>query len=158
MPKAKDDFEAKRRALEESGTYNRHAEDVHDPLFSEGAFFDPRDLTQVKYEMLRRVQKEKAPVAEAASRFGFSRPSFYKAAQDFAQRGLAGLIPRKRGPKGRHKLSPEIMDYVAQVRAADPSIKTLRLLDLVQEKFGMRVHRRTLERALLTSKKKPRQG
>jgi hypothetical protein len=36
-------------------------------------FFDPRDLVQVKYEMLRRVRIDGASVSQAARDFGFSR-------------------------------------------------------------------------------------
>src|ERR1041385_7805323 len=98
-------IDAKIQALRQSQTLNAHAKEVRDPLFLEKDFFDPRDLSQVKYEMLRRVQKEQAHVSQAAAAFGFSRPSFYKAQEDFAQAGLAGLIPRKRGPKQRRKLN-----------------------------------------------------
>src|SRR5215469_639942 len=48
----------KQRALEESGTLNPHAQNVEDPAFVDSEFFDPRDLIQVKYEMLRRVRTE----------------------------------------------------------------------------------------------------
>jgi transposase len=94
-------------------------------------------------------------VSQAASNFGFSRPSFYKAQEDFVREGLAGLIGKKRGPKGRHKLSTEILDFVAQRRIQDPSLRVAALLQLIQETFGIRVHRRTLERALIDVKKKP---
>src|SRR4051812_49751372 len=35
------------------GTLNPRADDVRDPAFVDSEFFDPRDLVQVKYEMLR---------------------------------------------------------------------------------------------------------
>ena len=118
-------------------------------------FFDAQDLAQVKYEMLRRVRREGTQVSEAASSFGFSRPSFYKAQEDFTREGLAGLIGKKRGPKGRHKLSAEIMGFVEQKRTQDPSLRVAALLKLIQNRFGIRVHRRTLERAVVATKKKP---
>src|SRR5882724_6576498 len=68
----------KQRALQESGTANPHAQDVQDPAFVDSDFFDPRDLIQVKYEMLRRVRTEGQSVAKATSLFGMSRPTFYK--------------------------------------------------------------------------------
>jgi hypothetical protein len=43
---------------------NPSPERVTDELFQE--FFDPRDLVQVKYEMLRRVQTEGQPVGRSA--------------------------------------------------------------------------------------------
>jgi transposase len=147
--------DSKVQALRQSQTLNSRAPQVRDRLFLEQDFFDPRDLAQVKYEMLRRVQKEGAHVNEAASGFGFSRPSFYKAQEDFAQAGLAGLIPRKRGPKGRRKLKAQIMDFVARTQTQEPSLKSAALVRRIQEKFALTVHRRTLERALLAVKKKP---
>jgi transposase len=141
-------------ALHGSKTFNRHCTQVRDRLFLEQSFFDSRDLAQVKYEMLRRVQKEGAAVRETAAAFGFSRPTFYKAQDNFSREGLAGLIPLKRGPKRRRKLSAEIMDFVVQVRAQEPAVAGGALVDRVRERFGVTVHRRSLERALAAMKKK----
>src|SRR6266853_618353 len=69
----------KQRSLEESGTANPHAQDVRDPAFIDSDFFDPRDLIQVKYEMLRRVRTEGQSIPKASAMFGMSRPTFYKA-------------------------------------------------------------------------------
>jgi transposase len=121
MPQQKKQVSVKSQALRQNGTFNPKAREVRDRLFLEEEFFDSQDLAQVKYEMLRRVRKEGAQVSQAAANFGFSRPSFYKAQEDFVREGLAGLIGKKRGPKGRHKLSTEILDFVAQRRIQDPS-------------------------------------
>jgi transposase len=145
---------AKIQALRQSGTLNRHANKVQDPLFLEKEFFDPQDLTQVKYEMLRRVQKEAMPIRRVAPRFGFSRPAFYKAQKDFTREGLVGLLPKRRGPKEGHKITGEIVAFVEQRRSQEPSPRMPDLLRQIQEKFGVQVHRRTVERALITAKKK----
>ena len=100
------------QTLRQQGVLNPHPEAVTDPLFETGEFFDPQDMVQVKYEMLRRVEVEKAPVTEAAAAFGLSRPAFYQAQHAVAQQGLAGLIPRKRGPHGAHKLTPAVLDFL----------------------------------------------
>jgi transposase len=147
---------AKLQSLRQSGTVNARAALVQDQLFLEQEFFDPRDLTQVKYEMLRRVQKDAMPISTVAARFGFSRPAFYKARLDFTREGLAGLIPRRRGPKHGHKLTPEVLAFAEQIRAQEPSVRTLDLVRQIQKKFAVQVHRRTLERALATAKKKQR--
>ncbi len=141
------------RALRESGTLNAQADDVWDPLFLEGGFFDPRDLTQVKYEMLRQAQKDGIPVSTASASFGFSRPAFYKAQLDFSRQGLVGLIPKRRGPKGGHKLTREVMAFVEELRSREPSLSTLDLVRRIQEEFAVQVHRRTSERALERAKK-----
>jgi transposase len=141
-------------ALHESKTLNRRSFEVRDRFFLEHAFFDSRDLAQVKYEMLRRVQREGFAVRDTAAAFGLSRPSFYKAQDDFAREGLAGLIPRKRGPKRRRKLTAEIMEFVVQTQFQEAVATSSELVARIQEKFAVTVHRRSLERALAAMKKK----
>jgi transposase len=145
---------AKIQTLRQQGVLNPHPEAVTDPLFETGEFFDFQDMVQVKYEMLRRVEVEKAPVTEAAAAFGLSRPAFYQAQHAVAQQGLAGLIPRKRGPHGAHKLTPAVLDFVLQQRAASPSLTTAELITRIQQQFGVAVHRRTIERHLAQQEKK----
>jgi hypothetical protein len=147
---------AKIRTLRQHGVLNPHPETVTDPLFQTGDFFDPQDLLQVKYEMLRRVQVDKAPVTETAAAFGLSRPAFYQAQHVVAQQGLAGLIPLKRGPHGAHKLTPAVLDFVLQQRAALPSLTIAELITRIQQQFGLAVHRRTIERHLARQEKKRR--
>lgn len=108
--------DAKLAALKENGTINPHAQDVSDPAFVGSDFFDPRDLVQVRYEMLRRVRIERQPIAETAARFGISRPTFYKAQSDFERAGLGGLLPEKRGPRGPHKVTAEVLGFIEQLR------------------------------------------
>lgn len=148
--------DAKREALQQHGTLNPRPERVTAELFQQSEFFDARDLLQVKYEMLRRVKVDGASVAGTAEGFGVSRPSFYAAQAAFAGGGLAGLLPRKRGPRGGHKLSPEIGRFLEQARAADPSTATAKLAPLVLERFGVELHPRTIERALVRLEKKRR--
>ena len=50
----------KREALRAEGTLSPTPDEVHDPKFQENEFFDPHDIVQVKYEMLRRVSVENA--------------------------------------------------------------------------------------------------
>lgn len=147
--------DGKADALRRGGTLNRHAERVSDTRFAEGQFFDARDLVQVKYEMLRRVRSEGASVTDAAEAFGMSRFSFYQAQAAFEETGLPGLTPKKPGPRGRHKLTPEVMAMVQEELANDPSLEVRDLPDRVRERFGLRVHRRTIERALADAKKNP---
>ena len=86
-------------ALREARTLNPHPDAVRDEEFGSSGFFDARDLVQVKYEMVRRVQAEGMPVTSAARAFGFSRPSYYQAAAALARAGLPGLVPAKPGPR-----------------------------------------------------------
>lgn len=143
----------KEEALRSTGTLYGNASEVSDDLFLAGEFFDRRDLLQVKYEMLRRVRVDGQPVSRAASAFSFSRPSWYQAQSELEQGGLAALIPRKRGPKGPRKLSPEILDFLLELTTGDPTAVPTDLVSLVQERFGVSVHPRTIERGLKKKKR-----
>ena len=105
MPASDDRKRSKADALAEDGTLNPAPEKVGDPKFQEGGFFDPRDVVQVKYEMLRRVSVEKTSITDVSDQYGVSRPTFYQAKADFDEAGIAGLVPQKRGPHGPHKIS-----------------------------------------------------
>jgi len=142
----------KEKALRESGALNTHP--VNDALFSDSDFFDPRDLVQVKYEMLRKVHKEGEPVSDAAASFGFSRPSFYKISADFEREGIPGLLPRQRGPRGGHKLTKDVLEFIKTILAEKQPPSTPVLLDEVEKRFGIRVHRRSIERARRRLEKK----
>ena len=148
--------DSKLEALREQGTLNPRPREVTDPLFAKDSFFDPRDLVQVKYEMLRRVQSESHSVTGAATAFGFSRPSFYQALEAFQEGGLAGLVPHKRGPKQAHKLTDEVLVFLVETRQKEPSVRAPELVRLIQERFGTKVHPRSIERSLLRHQKKRR--
>lgn len=144
----------KRVALRDNNTLNPQPGEVRDPLFLENPFFDADDLVQVKYEMLRRVHSDGWTVAHAADTFGFSRVSYYKADRALREDGLNGLLPHKRGPKGAHKLTKAVLDFVRTARSEEPDLPFPELIERIAQRFGIRVHRRTLERALVGSKKK----
>jgi transposase len=148
--------DSKLEALREQGTLNPRPREVTDPLFATDSFFDPRDLVQVKYEMLRRVQSEGHSVTGAATAFGFSRPSFYQALLAFREGGLGSLVPHKRGPKQAHKLTDEVLAFIVETRQKEPSLRTPELVRLIHERFGTKVHRRSIERSLLRHQKKRR--
>lgn len=150
------DRDPKLEALREQGTLNPRPGEVNDELFAQNGFFDSRDLVQVKYEMIRRVQTEGKSVTDAAAAFGFSRPSFYQAQTAFGQEGLTGLVPRKRGPRQAHKLTEEVLTYIRETRQQDPSVRPRDLVQLIHQRFGRTVHPRSIERALLRHQKKHR--
>ena len=135
-------------ALTEDGTLNRSPERVCDPKFQAGSFFDPRDVVQVKYEMLRRVSVEKASVTDVSDEYGISRPTFYQAKADFEESGIAGLVPKKRGPRSPHKLQSEVLAFLETRLSPGEPIRARELAKLVQNEFGLEVHPRTIERAV----------
>ena len=92
----------------------------------------------------------------AATAFGFSRPSFYQALAAFGEGGLAGLVPHKRGPKQAHKLTDEVLTFMLETRQQEPSVRTTELVRLIHERFGIKVHPRSIDRSLLRHQKKRR--
>jgi len=144
--------------LARSRTLNAHPEAVSDETFLASSFFDARDLVQVKYEMVRRVQTGGASVSGAARDFGLSRQSFYSAVAALDSGGLAGLVPAKPGPRRAHKVTVEVLDYVAELRAADTHVGSATLADAVHNRFGVRVHPRSIERALARRDGQPKSG
>lgn len=146
MGKRQDD--PKTRVLRQSRTLNPRPEAVADQAFGSSEFFDARDLVQVKYEMVRQVEVDGVPVAHAATAFGLSRQTYYQAAAAVAQGGPAALVPGKPGPKRPRKLTAEVVDHIQDLLATDPALRSDALADLVEQRFGTRVHPRSIERAL----------
>jgi transposase len=144
--------DTRREALRRHGTLHPHPGRVQDEGFRSEEFLDPRDQVQVKYEMLRRHRVEGQSVSQAAASFGVSRQAFYLAEKAFDQEGVPGLVPRRRGPKQAHKCTDEVLDFVQQWRQAPtgPSVS-----EAVEQRFGVRIHPRSIDRALARRKKKP---
>jgi transposase len=143
----------KSQELARDGALNPHPETVRDPLFAANPFFDPKDLVQVRYEMVRRYDADGMSITDIATSFGVSRPTFYKAQSTLAASGLAGLVPRPRGPKGGHKISTDVVAFIVKLKAEQPELTTPECLAAIQAQFGITVHRRSVERALARKKK-----
>ena len=108
----------------------------------------------VRQSTLRQVQIEKNSISDSARAFGFSRPSFYQAQSVFQREGIFGLFPHKRGPQRGHKLTDEVMEFIAQQRSEDPSLTPEQLAQAVQRRFRLQVHPRSIERRLQPEKKR----
>ena len=145
--------DAKTRALKAHGCLNLHPETVRDELFQSNAFFDPRDLLQVKYEMLRRVHEDGVPVSRAAALFGVSRPTWYQARRAYEAGGLPGLLPDRPGPRRPHKLNEVVVEALRAAKSDQPELTAADLVELVRARFGISVHRRSVGRALARGKK-----
>ena len=147
--------DSKSRALWKHGALHTRPERVHDPLFQHSDFFDPRDIVQVKYDMLRRVGVERASVTKVTEQYGVSRPTYYETKANFEGAGVAGLVPKKRGPRGPHKLQGEVLAFLEQHLSPDHPIRARTLATLIREQFDLTVHPRTIERGVRV-KKTPR--
>jgi transposase len=83
-----------------------------------------------------------------------SRPTFYKAQSALAVAGLLGLIPHLRGPKGGHKITDDVVAFLTDLKVATPELTTSECLAAIETRFDVKVHRRSLERALAGKKKR----
>lgn len=144
----------KLKRLRERGVLNAHAGQVRASWYAASEFFDPNDLVQTKYEMLRHVRVDGASKAQAAALFGVSRPTFYQAEAAFARDGLAGLLPKQRGPKGAHKLTETVLAFVERRVLLGGPIHARALARDIQAELGLSVHPRSIERALARKKKR----
>ncbi|MDR1542776.1 MAG: hypothetical protein LBU32_33340 [Clostridiales bacterium] len=140
---------AKHDELRKNGSFNHRADTVSAEIFKKAPFFDPHDLMQVKYEMLRAVEKEQCDVTGTSEAFGFSRVSFYQIKREFDEKGIAGLMPKKRGPKGPRKLSGDDIEFAKNL--VDTHTKA-QILNRLREERGVEVSKRTLERGLADKK------
>ena len=137
----------KEDALRRSGTLNPRPGDVTDARFASGGFFDSRDMVQVKYEMVRGAREDDNR-HRGSVRGRAVRAVVYQAAAALEEGGLAALVPRGPGPKGGPKLTAEVIAWIGERKAADPGLRAAQLAAMVGEQFGIRVHPRSVQRAL----------
>jgi transposase len=151
------DSSPKAQALKAAGSFNPRADQVRHSLFEGSEFFDPQDLPQLKYEALRALKADDYSITRAADEFGLSRPTLYQAQDQFNKQGLEGLLARKRGPKKPHKLTPEVQQYLRELKASEPELGARELVRRLRQKFKLKVHPRTVEKSLKTKEKRGRQ-
>lgn len=137
--------QSRRAALERQGLLHPHPEAVTAAVFREGGpFFFAVDKVQVKYEMLRAHLVDGVSVTEAAASHGYSRGGFYLVLASFTEQGMTGLLDERRGRRGPLRLTDEIVQFL---RAAPRETSGAALAREVEERFGVSLHRRTVERA-----------
>jgi len=138
----------KRQALQASGTFNPRAAQVRHPLFQHSDFFDPQDLLQLKYEALRAIRTDGYSIVRTAAEFGLSRPTLYQAQDQLQAHGLEGLLPHKRGPKSPRKLTPPVRQHLQELAALQPQLDARELARRLRQRFKVKLHPRTIEKAL----------
>jgi len=132
------------RSLEAEGLLHPRPDAVTAALFAPGGFFLAADKVQVKYEMLRAHLLEEMSVTAAAAAHGYSRAGFYLVATAFEQTGMSGLLDEKRGRRGPVKLTAPIVEFL---QSAPVTQSGAELAVQVSDRFGVDLHRRTVERA-----------
>jgi hypothetical protein len=142
----------KKEALRANGTYNKRYSAVKKDKFLEGGFYDPMDIVQVKYEMLRDAEDTGRPVRESVKDFGFSRAAYYIIKENFERYGISALFPQKTGPRRPHKLTEELQNLIDGYRTLNPDMSVPEIVDAVFEEKGAAVSRRTIERYIYKKK------
>lgn len=135
----------RQRFLEKARLQHPHPEAIIAPLFRDHElFFLSSDKVQVKYEMLRSHIVDGLNVTAAAEQHGFSRAAFYLIQAAFDDAGMQGLLDERRGRRGPVKLTPEILKFIT---TAEPRLSGAQLALEISQRFGINLHRRTIERA-----------
>lgn len=135
----------RRRVLAQVGLLHPRPEAVTASLFDgRASFFLDLDKVQVKYEMLRAHVIDGLSATAAAEQHGYSRAAFYLITAAFGEAGMRGLLDEPRGRRGPLKLTPEVLAFLA---AADRTVSGAQLAAEIERRFGVSLHRRTIERA-----------
>ena len=110
-----------------------------------------------RYEMVRLVRIDRLTLAKAAERFGVSLPTCFRMVRAFARQGLPGLLPERRGPRGPHKITPDILQFVDEHRVRHGRTGAAQLVPMIEQRFGVKLHPRGLEKALARRGKNARE-
>lgn len=143
----------KKEALLANGTYYRRYRSVKKDEFRVGGFYDPMDIVQVKYEMLRDVQNSSKAIGATVEEYGFSRTAYYAIKEGFEATGLASLIPEKKGPKEQHKLTKALREFIDEYTISHPKASAAEITMVITREKGVEISKRTIER--YKAKKKP---
>ena len=137
------------RALEQAGLLHPAPDAVVGEAFrSHPQFFAAFDKVQVTYEMLRAHVVEGQSATASADAHGYSRASFYLVQAAFERSGMVGLLDERPGRRGPLKLSPEVLAFLEARRRERPGASGAELAGEVEAALGVRLHRRTVEKAL----------
>ena len=137
------------RTLEQAGLLHPSPDAVGgEPFRSHPEFFASFDKVQVKYEMLRAHVVDGQTATAAADAHGYSRASFYLVQAAFERSGMVGLLDERPGRRGPVKLSPEVLAFLQARHRARPGASGADLAAELEAALGVRLHRRTVEKAL----------
>jgi len=137
---------SKQDVLLENGTFNRNHAKVKEQRFIDDIFYDPRDLAQVKYEMLRTARESKESVEEITIRYGFSRAGFYKIKNSFEKEGLSAFVSNKTGPRNAWKLTKEHQRFIDGYLSENPDAGSGEIAAILKTERGLEISKRTIER------------
>jgi len=136
--------------LKKQGLLNPKPLRVNHPRFHQADFFDPLDLPQVRYEMLRAARVDKMSVTEACKQYGVSREYFYKLEHAFAERGYAALLGSTMGRPPLLALNQDIINFIIHEKMRTSSLSGDQLRKKILQRFKVDCSRRTVERLIET--------
>ena len=102
---------------------------------------------EVALKLLMLVEGECTALgpARAAEKFSYSRPRYFQIRAAFRERGAAGLLSRKRGPKTNYRRTGELLCQVIRHRFLDPEASS----EIIAQKLrqgGFVISKRTVDR------------
>jgi transposase len=148
----------KRDILLENGTFNRYYSKVTESRFINDDFYDPRDLAQVKYEMLRIARESQESIGEIIVKFGFSRAGFYKIKKAFEREGFSSFVSNKSGPRSSWKLTDEHRCFIDDYISKKPHASSNEIAAALKAERGLEISKRTIERYRSRQSSRDRKG
>ena len=143
-----DSRDAKRKLLQQVRGIHGNPERVRSTLFHSHPFFDAEDKAQVKYEMLRRREVERAGLVETCRQFGFTRESYRQILERFRAEGMFGLFDRKRGRKNPLKIGDKVQAFLCREHTRMPELGADELAARCEKEMGVSLSRRSVYRVL----------
>ena len=137
---------SKQEILLGNGTFNKNYGKVTEQHFVNDDFYDPQDLVQVKYEMLRTAKETERNIGEIASKYGFSRAAFYKIKTTYEKEGISAFVPEKSGPKNARKLTKNHQEFIDDHIKQNPNASSASIAALLYKERGLSISKRTVER------------
>lgn len=136
----------KRDILIGNGTFNKNHAKVTESRFINDEFYDPQDLAQVKYEMLRTARESERSVGDITDSFGFSRAGFYKIKKSFEKEGVSAFASNKTGPHNAWKLTKEIQQFIDDYLSDHPDASSEVIVTVLETERGVKISKRSVER------------
>lgn len=134
--------------LEKEGLLNQKPDRISHSLFKTHEFFDPLDILQVRYEMLRSAKIDSCSVAEVCRIFGFSREYYYKLGRMFSERGFVGLLGAPSGRRPLIALNQELVNFIIHKKLEEPKLSGDNICKQIKKIYHVKCSTRTVERTI----------
>lgn len=132
--------------LKRAKSLNQQPERIQDEYFlKQPEFFDPHDMIQVKYELLRRCAIEGRKVASTCQDFGFSRTTYYKVQEDFYQGGLPHLMGKQRGRQNPIKVNETIRGFLIAEKAKNKKLTAREMVEMLKQRHNVQLTERMIQ-------------